>query len=320
MKASEFLKSDLSSSLLFFIYGVEQYLIDTCAKHVETLISERDLNYARFESSVATNVLIEECEQLPCFSDYRLVKSENLDLFDKGDPAHLIEYLKNPSPYTRILFTYNGTPDKRKSLYKYLSKNATVVDANIAENELRRWLIVTARRNGLTLTPELAELLIQVSGSDMYTLLNELKKLSSVGAQPTKNEILMYASRTTEYSVFLIHDHMMRNEIPEAFNLLSQVKQTEKTLIPLVSLLANKFHLMYTLKCISESGISPDEAILLVKAHPYAAKIALKESRSFSKYTLSRALKLLSNCDYSLKSGGPDSGGEALLISLYGKF
>jgi len=156
----------------------------------------------------------------------------------------------------------------------------------------------------------------------MLTLQSELEKLSMMGKkQITRQEIEAVASATPDYSVFKLHTCMMEKDYVQAFSLARKEYQAQKTYIPLIALLSNKFNLMYMTKNCLLSGMNRRQAAEIVaknaKVSPYAAKYAAEECESFTMEKIKEALKIFSDYEYALKFGGADEGIESVLSRVY---
>lgn len=70
----------------------------------------------------------------------------------------------------------------RKGIYKDLKKCAVCAEADsLKPDALVKWMQSTAKRGGVQLSREMAELLVEISGGEMYALKNELDKLKFAG-------------------------------------------------------------------------------------------------------------------------------------------
>ena len=157
----------------------------------------------------------------------------------------------------------------------------------------------------------------------MKQLIAEIDKLAALGKMEiSTDDVLKCASRSTGYDVFLLHDYMMKKKVDEAFALLKSVYEAEKTYIPLLALLAGKFRNMYiaarALKAGKSIGGAADEIVRITKSHPYPAKLAVSECRSFSYKCLKNSFKLLSDYEFALKTGGVCDDIETFMLKLYG--
>ena len=131
----------------------------------------------------------------------------------------------------------------------------------------------------------------------------------------------------TRYRIFqyLVIVHNKRNEAEkdyrEAFLLAKKEFQAQKSYIPLIALLANKFTQMYMTKNCLLSGMSRQQAADTVaksaKISPFAAKHAAQECEGFTMEQLKEALRTLEDYEFALKFGGANEGIESILCKIY---
>ncbi|MDP2843978.1 MAG: DNA polymerase III subunit delta, partial [Acetobacterium sp.] len=97
------------------------------------------------DKNLDMSVLLATCETLPMMSNKRIVivrEEAHLDkIIDKKDLDRLVAYLENPCPST-LLIIYWEQPDKRKKLYKSLTKaGSLVVFDKLDASDLQAWII-----------------------------------------------------------------------------------------------------------------------------------------------------------------------------------
>lgn len=327
MTAEELLKSkNPPEGKLFFLFGEEEYLREKACNHLVDLLTggQKELNLTTMGGKAPLSALKEAGEQFSFMGGGTTLLVQDWDLFASAEAAPAItEYLQQANPSTAFVFLERKTPDKRRAFYKFLMKNAVVVTAEaMTEARLLAWLRGYLKKKGKLLEEDAARKLMEISGRDMFALKGEADKLAVLpGPAVTCAMVEENASRSSEYNVFLLHDHMLAGRVKEALGLLRDVWLYEKSYIPLTSLLAGKWRLMYMAKSCILSGYSPRDAAQAVveseKCHPFAAKKAVEECTRFKLEHLKEALACLSQYDLAQKSNEPDQGIETLLIRLY---
>ena len=334
---------EYSAERLFFVYGSESYLIDIACKQITANagIELPELNHTKLESDAAADEIIDNALRAPMFSEKRLVHIKNRELFADGKSAalkELCDLLGDIPETTVLLFSFHGSDDqkildrtqmplqkldKRKSLYKTLTEKAFIITANpLSEAMLRTWILSTAKKKGLILNNQTVDFLSYICAPDMYSIMNELDKLASLGIpEPSADDILSICSHTTEYSIFLFHDYMIAKNYEKAFDLLQTIYTEEKSFIGLTASLSNKFRLMYMAKSSLNLGYSAQTAAdqLSKKAgiKAYPARLAVQECRGFTLENLKRSFKLLLDYDISQKSSTTPEDFRIFSLKLY---
>lgn len=327
---------------LFFVYGTESYLIDTACQ----LIYENcglelpEFNYTKLEDGAASSQIIENAGKAPVFAEKTLLHIKNSELFEgkAAEQKALIDFLDEIPETSIVIFSFWGSDDaklierssiplkkldKRKALYKALCEKAFIVAANpLPPQTLRAWVLSTAKKKGLKLDPRDADFLSYICAPDMYSIMNELDKLKALGKEaPDAEDISSIASHTTEYSVFMFHDLMMKKDYNAAFELLHTIETEEKNFVGLVASLASKFRLMYMAKSSLSLGYSQAEAARQITektgTKPYPAKLAAQECKSFSLEALRRSFRLLLDYDITQKSSTSPEDFRIFALKLY---
>ncbi|MBQ6570485.1 MAG: DNA polymerase III subunit delta [Clostridia bacterium] len=323
MKAEEFLKKPEILSQLFVVYGEERYLAVKVKDAIINALDCGELNIDRRRENAALEDIVTIAEQAPCCSDCRIVVLDEPGVIKGLEAEAFTEYIKSMPTSTKMIFLMKNLPDKRRSFYKYLEKNALMIEAYELDDEtMCRWIVSQAGKKGISVKKGDAALMLEICGRDMLSLDCELEKLSCLGKKAIDiSDIYEVVSLTTDYNVFLLHEHMLQGSYKKAFDLTKKIYADEKTYIPVVALLSNKFEQMLAAKLSVAGGRSKYETIQSVskelKVKPGAVGYAVDECAAFSIEALKRSVERLSNYEYALKSGGANAGIEALLMEIY---
>ncbi len=323
-----FLKEKKEGELksLYFITGAENYLIDAAVKAVaaDPAFGDGSFNVSRFDRNSQRDEIEEAVFKAPFLSDRRLVIVKDCQYFASAgakEREKLIAVLDDIPETATVIFTFLGTDDlrtadlyqvpkidKRNGLYKKLMKDAFVITAEpLTAQVLKRWLISSARKNGVRLTSVTSDLMLGICDNGMYSLLSEIDKLKNTGIpEPGYDDITETVSHTTDFNLFMIQDHMMKRQYDKAFKIIDQVWEDERNFIGLTSALAGKFRLLYMAKRALMAGSSQYKAeeslIKIGGAAPYPAKLAVREAGQFSDEALEKSFRLILEQDIKQKS------------------
>lgn len=321
MKAEEFLKSveTYKGKNVFLFYGEQGYLIDECISKLEALFGVDDMSLTRFEGSYNSSEVINVLQSISFFCEYSVAVADSLP--DGENAEKLLAFLDNAPEHAKMIFAVKGTIDKRKSFVKKLLKIAVEVTAQ-EDADVVSWVVQEGKKNKINLDKTCAELMIQLAGQDMYTLKNEINKLSFLGKENiSRQDILDNVSKGADYNIFLLNTLMLEGKYAEAFCLADEIIRQEKTAIPLIALLSNRFYQMYLARCCLDAGMRPDQAAAELqksaKMNRFASKFIIKDAQHFSAHKLKSSVKLLADYDFALKSGGVDEGIAYILTKLY---
>jgi len=315
---------------LYLICGTERFLVDASMAALKAGIDlePQDFNYTAFEKKAEDSALISACESIPMMASKRMVHLKDFDILKQGDAIAFVNYLEKLPRSTVVVFTLNDKPDKRKKLYKAIQRCGIVVEADpMQKDALSGWIAHSFMQKKRKIGRKECELLMEISGQDMYQLKNEIDKLCVVCEEIIDEKtIRQVCARSLDYNAFLLHELLIARNTKKAFELLREIIESEKTVLPLLALTANKFRLLYMARSCLEAGYAKARAAQSIAAqasvHPYAAKVAVEQCQKFELAGLIHSIELLSEYDYKLKSGmiGANQGIEELLLEIYAIF
>ena len=160
----------------------------------------------------------------------RLIGAEHPEFcawLDGQDAGELVSYLEDPVPATLLVFEA-GKLDKRKALYKALSKAATVVDCAPpdSERDVAIWIEATLRNRGHAIDQDAIAYLLQMAGTRITVLEQELEKAmlhAGDGGRVTVGDLEELMGRTREHSVFELTDALVRGDSQDAVRTLNML-------------------------------------------------------------------------------------------------
>lgn len=322
MSVSEVKKKVKQNNLdsVYLLTGTEAFLINDLIK----LIIEKALPKEEREFGLATYDLnetpvqeaIEEAETMPFLGEKRVLILKNPSFLtgikDKSKVEHdldsLLRYAENPSPFTIFIIEapYEKL-DERKKLVKALKKAGAFVKAEaLQDNHLGDWLQRRANEHNVTLEKDGEERLIQLIGSHLMLLQQEIDKMALyVGEQGTVNEevVDLLVARTLENDIFALIDRIVRKDLNTAFRILYDLLKINEEPIKILSLVGRQFRIIYQVSELSKRGYGQKQMASQLKLHPYAVKIAQQQSKSFNEEQLLYILDQIAESDYEMKTG-----------------
>lgn len=306
---------------IYLLQGTESYFIELFkAKVAKTLSAEIEDEIITYDlREVAIQDVIVDAETLPFFTDKKLIIVEN-PLFLQSKPekipvehdlAALEAYVKNPVPYTVLLFIapYEKL-DARKKITKLLQKETTLVPcAPLRENALRQWLLHMAREENVTIDEEACNLLETEFQTNLSLLEQEIKKLAlrvgengHITSEITKD--LM--STSLNQNALQLVDAVLQKNLNEAIHIAKTLEKNREEPIALLALLSYQFRIIFQVKLLVNKGYPLQRIQSEVKVHPYVVKLARERSNRFSIKTLEKMIESLANTDAKIKRGQMD--------------
>lgn len=335
------LKRQVVSSVYLF-YGEETYLRDTLVeKFKKTLLPAElgDFNLDIMDGREANLAdLAANAGTLPFMADKRLVIVQHAEFFKASKKSQeeegeelpvaaneepLLQYLENPNPSTCLIFMVDGGVDKRKKIYKLVSKAGQVVEFPLLKGQaLASWVTQRTEGMGRKISREGAGLLASTLGSHLGLLEQELVKLitylGDTGDTITLEHVEALMSGHREITVFQLVDAVGGKRFAQAMDLVRELMFQGVTPFQITGLLARQFRLIWLTGKHQEKGHSEKQIASSLGVQPFVVGKCLQQGRNFSPAQLTVAFRVLVEADYRMKSGQQEQSAamEMTLIQL----
>ncbi len=251
--------------------------------------------------------VIEEINSISLFNDKKIIICKNLDLslsYKETLEEFLNYYLNNLNPNVSLIFSTSKNIDQRLNISKLFNNHFTIIDLIEKDmffyiNRIKELL----KSDGYQINDSNLRLLWEKTSHNYDICLNELDKLMIIADKDkiiTIDDIEKNVPLYTFDELFTIKDYIIKNKKDEYIKLLENYKLFKKSMMPLISVLANDFRLMYLVK---NTDYSDKELSDLLKIHAYPIKLARGNSYNYSSNSLVNYLLNLANLDLKIKSG-----------------
>lgn len=290
--------------MIYLLYGDEDYLINEEVARLKQKFKEHPSE--QFEAISAAN-LFENLKTPGLFSANRLVLVYNFDLQD--DEEVLATLAKTLDPNIELVFVSPQNLDKRKKGYKAIAPFAEMKEFKSYTDweitELVSWLIEQINSQSKKISRKNAELLVEICGKNLMSLINEVKKIITyIGeSDEIKEEDILLLASQKDIHVFAFVDALREKNIKKSLQLMEAVLRDRASTVQLVSLIASQFRSMLGVKVLQQKGL---DQYAIAKRMQYGTFYIKKLLQSSSKFTLERLraiLELLYSSDLSLKRG-----------------
>jgi DNA polymerase-3 subunit delta len=317
------LKKDKIDNVYLF-YGEERFLLLDALKRIKAKIlmpETMDMNYVVIEKDSpeeCMEAIIENCETLPLFSDYKLVvvKNEEEQLSKLGDKElkRLTNYLeeKVTSPQSSIVLVIIGGEkiDLRKKLYKFIEKIGKIVYfQRLSFEEAVNYAGYFLKKSGKKVKKSDVEYIVKSVGTDLYAIVNEIHKLVSYS---DSEEIEMEKMKEVltinlQQNIFNLVNAIGMKKEKEAYKVLHTLLEKGEVPLIILSMIVRQMRLITKIKSF-EGKFGDKKTIASSLGVPYfAVEELMRQSRLFKKEELERAYKECLKCDIALKSGADSS-------------
>ncbi len=300
---------------LYALFGDEDFLKRLArARITETALGGEDSSFAvsvysgeRLDFSTVRN----ELDTLPFLAPCRIVVIENADPFITDNRAALEHYAAKPSSLGVLVLEAKTFPETTK-LAKALPDAAKLSCKSIATFKLAGWCVEWAKsRYKKKLAADTAEMLVELVGTSMGMLDQELQKLASaVGDNPAiaAEDVQRFVGRSKSADVFRILDAVGDGKPGEALSILEDlIAEGEDPMAILGPMTAQLRKLAAVGRLHLREGLPLGPAMDAAKVPGWdKARMAFeRQLRHLGRRRLEKLIEWLTEINLGLKGGNP---------------
>lgn len=318
-------------SPIFLLYGPETFIINETKQLLISNVlheEERDFNLSSYDlEETSIEVALEDAETLPFMGEKRLIflhnpvflTSEKTKEKVEHQLAKLESYIKEPSPFSILVFIapYEKL-DERKKLTKELKRIGAVLEAKkLNDSELMGWIQERAAYNEVEMDAQAAELMLSLTGTNLFMLTSELDKLALNVGKGNRIEIDIVdqlVSRSLEQNIFNLVDKIVHRKIEDALRIYYDLLKQNEEPIKILSIITGQFRLIYQVKELAKKGYGQQQIAGNLKVHPFRVKLAAGQAQLFGEKELANIMDLLATADYQMKTGAMN---KEILIEMF---
>ncbi|MDC1355699.1 DNA polymerase III subunit delta [Flavobacteriaceae bacterium] len=315
MNAINQLKTDIKGSKIapiYFLMGEESYYIDILSDYIEShVLAEEEKGFNQmvlYGKDVSIQDIVSNAKRYPMMADRQVIIVKEAQNLSKTI-EQLVDYAKNPQPTTVLVFNYKyKTLDKRKALYKTLSKSSVVFESKkIYDDKIPSWIQSFLSTKQLTITPKACLMLAEFLGNDLSKIANELHKLALVvGSQNevTPDIIEENIGISKDYNNFELQKAIGHLDHKKAYQIVNYFAQNSKQhpFVLTISILYMYFSKLMKLHTVRDKTSGAVAKALGV--NPYFVNEYITVSRNFPMKRISGILETLRIYDTKSKGVG----------------
>jgi DNA polymerase-3 subunit delta len=311
-------------SPLYFLYGEEQYLIDSLQDLlVEHALEpgERDFNLdILYGAEVEVEQALAVCASYPVMAARRLVIIRDFEKM-KGNVLFK-SYAERPNPTAVVALVCRVKPNLSAHPYRALKEKAVAAEIKpLSASRVPGWIAGHVEGQGMEIAPRACEMLADFVGTDLQVAAAEIDKLASfVGDRKRieEDDVIRASGQTREFNVFELQRAVGERDYARALTiaerLLQQTTNARGEAIRAVTILASYFTKLWKLTVCQGRRLGEKEMAQQAGVSPYFIKEYIHSLQKYDIRSIERALGLLLATDYELKGGAPRS--ETLIMQL----
>jgi DNA polymerase-3 subunit delta len=261
---------------IYFLFGPENYLRDQWGSVIAdealrgTLLREFNDSVFSLKDGDARSP-IAAAEQLPMMSTRRVVRITDFAKLDEKNEEILLKYIERPVETSVVIFISEDI-DKRKKLGKRLLSGAAFEFAPLNNAELSAWARAHLRESKSEIDPPVLNRIIELVGSDVRTLSNELNKLSTAALPSGKISAELVeelVGRSRELMNWELTDQMIARNHARALKTLKHLLDDGAPPVMLIGLIASTYRRIALAQALLSQGTTPKEMFRQVPMPPF---------------------------------------------------
>lgn len=302
---------------VYLLMGEEAFYPDlACDAIVENVLEEEERDFNQticYGADVDADTVITAARRYPMFAERQLVVVKEAQAMKTLE--NLAVYCEKPLESTVLVICMHGaSADKRKSLYKTVSKMGVVLESSaIRDYEIDRWISSYYTGKGLRIEPEAAKLLGEYAGTDLNKIAIETDKMLKNLPEGTVNisvsDIEKNVGISRQYSIFELTKELSYRNSAKALKIAAYIGASPKFAMPMaVSALYTHFYriLKYQALIMRTPRPANDQKAKILAVNPYFFQ---EYDRAVMNYPLKKCMAVINLLkEYDFKGKGGNAG------------
>lgn len=313
---------------VYLLMGEEPFYPDqACDAIVRYALSEEERDFNQticYGADVDADTVITAARRYPMFAERQLVVVKEAQAMKTLE--NLAVYCEKPLESTVLVICMHGaSADKRKSLYKTVSKRGVVLESAVVRDyEIARWISAFYTGKGLRIAPDAASLLGEYAGTDLNKIAIEtdkmLKNLPEGTVDISAADIEKNVGISRQYSIFELTKELSYRNAAKALKIAAYIGSSPKFAMPMaVSALYTHFYriLKYQALIMRTPRPANDQKAKILAVNPYFFQ---EYDRAVLNYPLKKCMAVIALLkEYDFKGKGGNAGEatpEQMLVEL----
>lgn len=298
----------------FLLWGSEDYLIgrwkDTLVKGFE----DNGFNFTVFDGqNLDFNEVYDAAQQLPLMAPEKCVFINDIDpkKLVAEEQKKLIQLLEDLPEETVLVATCRTAEGGNlKKLVSIFDKYGVAVELSPRDTAgIAKYLQSSAKKQGCTLSGQMAKEIIRISGNQLQTLTTELAKICAYAGcgEITKQHIDAVITPTVEERVFNLGKAILGGNTSQAMEITANLIYLRENPVMIVSTLIMNYTDIYRAQIGKKTGAGPGEISDMFAYKGNAFRIRNAFNTKISTAAVRESMEILYDCDSKMKSTGVDN-------------
>jgi len=295
---------------LYLIIGEDGTVIDFYLHDILKKITYNEESKIIYDlSTTPFSSILDEASMISLFDNEKLIIGNNFDLnkLTDSETEYLKKYLnvKNNNVYIILIAS---KIDARKSSYKVLKDNFTIIDCTKNDNsdDLFKYIKSTIKEKKYQISDFNISYFLSKAGNDINNIDSELNKLF-IYKEETKNidksDIDLLIADNIDNIIYEFTNAIIENDYSKITSMYNNFKIQNVSFDYLISILANNFHQLLIIKLLSNDGKSNLEISKIIGKKEFYVKKNLERLYQYTVTDLSKYIDRLATIDRNFKTG-----------------
>ena len=255
-------------------------------------------------------------EGMPMMAEHTFVQVDEVELFKmpEAERNKMGEFLSDIPEWCTVVFTYETVewkPDKRlKKLWGPIEEHATIVEfARQDQRDLVAWITRHFAARGKRITTDLCVYLIDITGGTMTALSGEIHKICAYsGAEHIhRSDIDAVVEPVLDAVVFQMTDLLGQGSYAAALEKLQTLLKMQQEPLAILGAVSTHYRRLGTARTLLDYGKNASDLAKLCGIQDYPARKSMEAARRVRPEFCKRAMELILETDYAMKSSFDDS-------------
>ena len=308
---------------LYCVFGRESYLIEEIVslfkKQINpdmsdfnlSIIDGKEINLEEFRSAVETVPFLDE-KRISIIKDFELLNEKKRN-FSDTDEDEVINIIGNIPSSTVLVFVNYGGIEKRRRIYKAISKYGACCELNkMKDFELFDWVKNLFEQRKAKIQNTEISYFIEVSGYrdrnsniTLSDLKKEIEKLSSYAGRDliTKEIINNLSTSKIENDIFKLIDMIGSKNPQKAYRILEDMINSGESILGIFAMLYRQFNNIAKVKSLIENNVPMASILNQTQMTSYVYQKVSRQAKNYDDESLFEIIGYISDYDFKIKNG-----------------
>ena len=303
---------DIRIKHVYLLSGEETFYIDKAREKIlnKLQVEKSDIVTIDCNEKIPVSEIVTAIDSAPFFNPKNVVLVKNAPYFSAESKSERLEkVLENMLNTNYVIFTAK-TADKRRKLYKVVSKVGDILEAEPLKSwQLDDWLNEKLKSIGKIITIDARRYFSERIGVlpeiSIWYLENEFEKicLNVRGKEITLEDLQRNLLEMPEVSNFAIIDAINSRKTKTALQILRTQMRTPGNFVLVITVLSRHIRQLLLAKFYIKNKITGNELAQKLEMHPFIAKKFEKVIPTYTSKLLEEVFIEIADADFNFKTG-----------------